>query len=57
MKFDGIEFAELREFVAPHAGAWIEIQGSASHELIKFVAPHAGAWIEISGESFAYEGK
>ena len=34
-------------FVAPHAGAWIEIFDD-TRELYEFsVAPHAGAWIEM----------
>ena len=35
-------------FVAPHAGAWIEMISSSRFTLKKStVAPHAGAWIEI----------
>ena len=39
--------------VAPHAGAWIEMQ--MQNEAIKatVVAPHAGAWIEIVNPCFA----
>ena len=33
--------------VAPHAGAWIEIQQTVYRSKKKLVAPHAGAWIEI----------
>ena len=34
--------------VAPHAGAWIEINRFMSRpSLNRSVAPHAGAWIEI----------
>ena len=33
--------------VAPHAGAWIEIQILQFMRQMKLVAPHAGAWIEI----------
>ncbi len=33
--------------VAPHAGAWIEIQSGLIRFNPKNVAPHAGAWIEI----------
>ena len=34
-------------YVAPHAGAWIEI-GTSMGELLRWmVAPHAGAWIEM----------
>ena len=34
-------------FVAPFAGAWIEIKGADVLSLPLFVAPFAGAWIEI----------
>ena len=34
-------------FVAPFAGAWIEIKGEDVLSLPLFVAPFAGAWIEI----------
>ena len=33
--------------VAPHAGAWIEINIRNAIGLLQYVAPHAGAWIEI----------
>ena len=33
--------------VAPHAGAWIEINIDPKHFNLIKVAPHAGAWIEI----------
>ena len=33
--------------VAPHWGAWIEIQGCGKEESPWIVAPHWGAWIEI----------
>ncbi len=35
--------------VAPHAGAWIEIQKNLFLISTVDVAPHAGAWIEIKG--------
>ena len=35
--------------VAPHAGAWIEINDVALSTGSIPVAPHAGAWIEILG--------
>ena len=35
------------DIVAPHAGAWIEMQYMKLSERSRFVAPHAGAWIEI----------
>ena len=34
-------------FVAPFAGAWIEIQESIDDADVDLVAPFAGAWIEI----------
>ena len=33
--------------VAPHAGAWIEINEAQPLKTVMLVAPHAGAWIEI----------
>ena len=33
--------------VAPHAGAWIEIEEEDIRVDEQQVAPHAGAWIEI----------
>ena len=33
--------------VAPHAGAWIEMQNPINLSTYAEVAPHAGAWIEI----------
>ena len=34
-------------FVVPHAGTWIEIDGSFSILKLSYVVPHAGTWIEI----------
>ena len=34
--------------VAPHAGAWIEIEIDGVGKSKITVAPHAGAWIEIN---------
>ena len=34
-------------YVAPFAGAWIEIAHTARLIFVKKVAPFAGAWIEI----------
>ena len=36
--------------VAPHAGAWIEIDYNRHNTNKQTVAPHAGAWIEIYNE-------
>ncbi len=33
-------------WVAPHAGAWIETMHSIFYLFMTEVAPHAGAWIE-----------
>ena len=33
--------------VAPHEGAWIEIESGASSGCSSSVAPHEGAWIEM----------
>ena len=33
--------------VAPHVGAWIEINNQIKVENYEHVAPHVGAWIEI----------
>ena len=35
--------------VAPHWGAWIEIQTGQKCVNVYLVAPHWGAWIEIVG--------
>ena len=37
--------------VAPHAGAWIEIDATSWETGTISVAPHAGAWIEIWSRS------
>ena len=34
--------------VAPHVGAWIEINASFTTKTSLDVAPHVGAWIEIN---------
>ena len=33
--------------VAPHVGAWIEIDYEENRRAERYVAPHVGAWIEI----------
>ena len=33
--------------VAPHAGAWVEIEVSNMDGHGREVAPHAGAWVEM----------
>ena len=37
----------LRPWVAPYAGAWIEIYYRCKADRKRKVAPYAGAWIEI----------
>ena len=43
-----VRFVEV--YVAPLAGAWIEILSSSIEYSVKFVAPLAGAWIEIANQ-------
>ena len=51
MRERGLKFlnaiAVLIRAVAPHAGAWIEIDFTQPGRKSRSVAPHAGAWIEI----------
>ena len=49
----GLKFVEARfkvtvDFVAPLAGAWIEILKRQNVSTKRLVAPFAGAWIEIT---------
>ena len=37
----------MKQFVAPFAGAWIEISVVEIWRSLRIVAPFAGAWIEI----------
>ena len=46
MKSD-MQLAIIDHQVAPHAGAWIEINGTFTVPNGVKVAPHAGAWIEM----------
>ena len=34
-------------YVAPFAGAWIEISQPPATQMLNYVAPFAGAWIEM----------
>ena len=48
-----MKYAEEGDFaaaspVAPHWGAWIEIQCERITGVAEIVAPHWGAWIEIA---------
>ena len=47
LKFKQMIIVFIRKFVAPLAGAWIEISEFLPLVLYVFVAPLAGAWIEI----------
>ena len=47
MKYNGLEEGIINGTVAPHAGAWIEMEVSGSLDDAGGVAPHAGAWIEM----------
>ncbi len=40
--------------VAPHGGAWIEMEDVQGIEKTKNVAPHGGAWIEMSMTDFRH---
>ena len=42
---------DINTFVAPRAGAWIEIKVILLGILLFSVAPRAGAWIEISASA------
>ena len=47
MKFSLSIIRQRMIFVAPYAGAWIEMQRTAYLNCSRNVAPYAGAWIEI----------
>ena len=47
LKYRPSDLQLLPSFVAPFAGAWIEISDMLEVELEQIVAPFAGAWIEI----------
>ena len=38
----------INKRVAPHVGAWIEIDAGGVKDTCRLVAPHVGAWIEIA---------
>ena len=44
--------SRMEGYVAPHAGAWIEIYCQDADGRTEWVAPHAGAWIEINEMSW-----
>ena len=47
LKYLCVMLREIKPQVAPHAGAWIEIEKALLLITDEAVAPHAGAWIEI----------
>ena len=53
LKHGPLLFDLFDEFVAPHAGAWIETRGVPVTGLAIQVAPHAGAWIETESGLYA----
>ena len=44
----GCPYSKAVGFVAPFAGAWIEMSSLMPFPSLSFVAPFAGAWIEIN---------
>ena len=48
---DSLQYTTIR-FVAPFAGAWIEISYLYNFLSYQRVAPFAGAWIEINNDYF-----
>ena len=47
LKCKSIFIRVRRAYVAPLAGAWIEINDQLRQAFLSWVAPLAGAWIEI----------
>ena len=47
MKYVVVNISIKKSYVAPFAGAWIEIRPIQSRKALLLVAPFAGAWIEI----------
>ena len=47
LKLEEAQIPEPLQYVAPLAGAWIEIMLSLAYSKTLWVAPLAGAWIEI----------
>ena len=48
MKYNNASGFRTRKRVAPHWGAWIEIDCVGLFDFVMAVAPHWGAWIEIT---------
>ena len=46
LKHDAVIDFELRNWVAPRAGAWVETCAFLIQDLTFVVAPRAGAWVE-----------
>ena len=47
MKLEEFKGSLKKQGVAPHVGAWIEIENLYVLVNYRYVAPHVGAWIEI----------
>ena len=47
LKFVAVGLSDFEHLVAPHVGAWIEINSLIIIKSPLLVAPHVGAWIEI----------
>ena len=52
MRERGLKYGQMiravgYQYVAPHAGAWIEMLIRIQELPASMVAPHAGAWIEM----------
>ena len=48
LKYNNASGFRTRKRVAPHWGAWIEIDCVGLFDFVMAVAPHWGAWIEIT---------
>ena len=48
MKYETCLRQSVAELVAPHWGAWIEINPASPQTASATVAPHWGAWIEMA---------
>ena len=55
LKLKCVALTIIFPFVAPRAGAWIEIPIDTSSSSSSAVAPRAGAWIEITEQAAAWE--
>ena len=48
LKHEVVELDEIKTYVAPYVGAWIETYRFKFYLFVLFVAPYVGAWIETS---------